>query len=182
MNTEAGHPTLKRLIKTLRRRKDVDADWATFDRFVTSNIAEIVAAQNTRWLVSICDTYADHGPPAAARNAMIVSSFVNMVRFAETVKFVRPVVDPDRVLTARGRRVELYDGVSTFAIDEQDVFLNLTRRVNALLADDPVILPIWREVLTRLAQGDNVVSDFARESAVRDRYFPPPADPTPSQD
>jgi hypothetical protein len=102
--------------------------------------------------------------------------FVNMLRLAETCRFTRPAIDPDRWEQTRTRILPLYDGLTTFAIDRQDTFLNLSRRLHRQLRDDALMLAIWTGILERLRAGDNAVTEFARGSPVAARYFPP--DPT----
>jgi hypothetical protein len=165
-------PQIRALIVELRNGRDVDTNWPKFDLAVRENLAAIVQSFSMRWLKSICDTYVDFGEPLTARHAMTIVYFVNMLRLAETVKFVRPAVDAERLAQAGAERIKLYDGLSTFNIQAQDVFLNMTRRFHKLIEADAVMQPIWAEVLRRLSEGQNAITDFSTISAVGARYFP----------
>ncbi|CAB4817442.1 unannotated protein [freshwater metagenome] len=160
------------LVRDLRNHRSVETNWPAFRELVETHLPELLRTVSTRWLISICDTYVDFGEPLRARHAMSISFFVNMLRLAETVKYVRPDVSAERLAEARGALIPLYDEVCTFSIDKQDVFLNLTRRFNALLCDDPVMEAIWREILKRLHAGNNVITEMAHGSPVEARYFP----------
>ena len=168
------------LIRELRNERDIDANWPAFRNLVENHIEETVRSTSTRWLVSICDTYVDYGDPFQARNAMAISCVVNTIRLAETTHFVRPDIDSTKWEETRLKPVELYDGLTTFAIDRQDTFLNLSRRLHKLLSDDPVMTAIWRVILERLNTHDTIIQDFARNSPVKDRYFP--VDPSGKKD
>ena len=160
------------LVRDLRNHRSVERNWPAFRELVETRLPELLPTLSTRWLISICDTYVDFGEPLRARHAMTISFFINMLRLAETVKFIRPEVSAEKLAAAKGAPIPLYDEVCTFSIDKQDVFLNLTRRFDALLREDPVMEAIWREILRRLHAGDNVITELAHGSAVEARYFP----------
>jgi hypothetical protein len=168
------------LIRELRNERDVDTNWPRFRDLVEANIDHISRTLSLRRLVSICDTYADYGDDLTARNATIVSVFSNMLRLAETVRLTRPYIDPAKWEQARGEPIELYDGLTTFSIDRQDTFLNMSKRTLRAVGGDPVIGPIWRTLLERLQNHDTVTGEFAENSPVKARYLPP--DPTGMKD
>jgi hypothetical protein len=160
------------LIRELRNGREVERHWPLLRQLVESDTAGVASRLSTRWLVSVCDTYADFAEPPRSCHALLISTFVNMLRLAETCRFTRPVIDEDRWSQARGRILPLYDGLTTFAIDRQDSYLNLSRRIRRQLEGDPLMKPFWLEILRRLHSGDNVITEFARDSRVADRYFP----------
>jgi hypothetical protein len=163
---------LVRLIRELRNGRDSERNWLEFRAVVEADPGVLVPQLSIRWLVSICDTYADFAVPPQSCHAVLLSTFVTMLRLAETCRFTRPVIDEARWEETRTRIRPLYDGLTTFAIDRQDTFLNLARRIARQLSGDPLMETFWREILRRLHAGDNVVSEFARHSPVADRYFP----------
>lgn len=160
------------LIKELRNYRNPHTNWSTFKALVEENIDYITCNFSTRWIISICDTYIDYGEGQQARHAMSISIFMNMLRLGETIKFVRPEIDQNRVEQTSHRVVRFENGLNTFAIHRQDTFLNLTRRFTSLMQDDEVMLSIWKELLKRIHLSENVITDFSRTSQVSDRYFP----------
>ena len=171
---------LLRLTRELRNHRDPKTNWPAFQNFVNSNLDEVISTYTIRWLRSICDTYADYAEPAQARNGMIISMFVSMLVLAETTRFVRPQIDPARYRQTFDKKVGLSEGYSTFAINKQDRFLHVSRRLHRFLADDEIMRRIWSRIVEQLKMEDTVLSDYTRVSKVSERYFP--ADPTGIKD
>jgi hypothetical protein len=164
--------SFRRLVVEIRNSRDLEDNLNLFFELVRSNQREILATFNIRWLVSICDTYADHGTEIERRNALLISMFVNMLRLAETYKLASGPLEEARLNKTRDQLVPLYEGVSTFAIDRQDVYLNLSKRMARLLPDTPFLDAIWRVILKRLHSGNNVISQLRDLSRVPEPYFP----------
>lgn len=160
------------LIRELRNGRNVDANWPAFERLVHEHQSDIVSTFSMRWLRSICDTFADFGGPTERRDALTISLFINMVRFAETVRHLRGPILDDRLAVAKVRRLPLYEELSTFNVDKQDVFLNLSKRMARQVAGTGLMEAIWREVLRRLLEGNNVITEMRALSAMPHRYFP----------
>lgn len=131
----------------------------------------ILSRYSIRWLVSICDTYADYGNETQSRNALLISNFVNLLRLTETTHFISGPVRDTIVEKTRNHPVLLFDGVCTFAIDRQDVFLNLAKRMERALEDDAMFLAIWREIIGRLGRYDCAITRFRDMSRMPERYF-----------
>lgn len=168
------------LTKELRNSRNVEQNWTSFRSIVEANEDVIVATFSMRWLRAICDTYADFGGPLERRDALAISSFINMVRFAETVRYVRGPMIAEKLEATRNGRVELYEQLFTFDIDKQDVFLNMAKRMARQLQGAGLMEKIWREVIRRFLQGDNVITEFQKLSEMPERYFP--LDPSDMKD
>ena len=160
------------LVKELRNSRNMAENWKTFRSVVEANQDFIVANFSMRWLRSICDTYADFGDALERRDALAISSFINLVRLAETVRYIRGPVIPEKLEATRSDRVPLYEELFTFAIDKQDVFLNMAKRMARQLQGTGLMEKIWREVIKRFHQGDNVITEFQSLSEMPERYFP----------
>lgn len=160
------------LIKDLRNSRNVDESWKSFRSIIEDNQDEIVANFSMRWLRSICDSYADFGDPIERRDALAISSFINMVRLAETARYIRGPIIPEKLEATRTDRVELYEELWTFSINRQDVYLNVAKRMARQLQGTGLMEKIWREVNKRFLQGDNVITEFQRLSEMPERYFP----------
>ena len=76
------------LIQNLRRNIDVENNWRKLHEIIETNINDICKTLNTRWLISICDTYIDYGSEIESRNAMIIVLIANMEKLAQTNLFM----------------------------------------------------------------------------------------------
>ena len=125
-----------------------------------------------RWLKSICDTYADFGNPVESRDAMAISLFINMLRLAETVRYLRGPMLPDMIAAARAGRSKVYEELSTLHIDRQDTLLNVSKRMNRQLAGSGIMETIWQAVLRRVHASDSVIAELRDISTMPERYLP----------
>ena len=153
-------PQLTALTVYVRRGVHAEASFRCLRQLVEGQLDSVLAQLSTRWLVSICDSYADHGDAIEARNALLISSFLNWERLAAT--YVRWAV-PGRV----GHRVDapvppdnqpLWDGLMTVQLERGDTVSNLLARYARLLAPTPPLLAIWRTLLARIRAHDSVLA------------------------
>jgi hypothetical protein len=162
----------RELIAEIRNSRNLETNLAQFFGLMSERQSEILASFDIRWLVSICDTYADHGSEVERRNALLVSMFVNLLRLAETHRFLSGPIDSARLEVARGDPIELYEGVSTFSIDRQDVYLNLSKRMARVMPSTPFLYAIWKKIVQRLHSCPNAISVLSSLSQAPERYFP----------
>jgi len=160
------------LIKELRNSRDIERNWAKLSGIVELQQDRIISEFSMRWLCSICDTYADFAPEPARHDALKISMFINMVRLAETAKFIRGPISTELLAQTQNDLRPLYDELNTFSIDRQDVFLNLSKRMARQLREDSLMWKIWREVLARFKRHSSVIAEFQSLSAMPERYFP----------
>lgn len=161
------------LIKELRNSRDVQRNWLEMKNLIESNIEQIVLIFSTRWLISICDTYADYGDDVEKRNAFILSIFVNTIRIADTMRCLfKGEMDPDRIQQLKSEQIQLYDGLMTLHLDRQDTCLNLSKRMIRLLKTTPLFLRIYETLVKRALNSKNLLSDFASLSNMPERVFP----------
>lgn len=164
----------RRLIVELRNYRDPEENWPALKALIAAEDDSIVRSFSLRWLCSICDTYVDYGDPIESRNAMTISMFVNLFRLAETTRFLygNAAFDDDAMRRTRVDIVPLVDELTTFAIDRQDTFLNVSKRMARILEHGGILEKIWHEMLTRLHDCDNIIALLRSHSAVPQRYFP----------
>jgi len=160
------------IIRNIRRSRDIEANLEALHELIRTRDKDIIAELSVRWLVSICDTFADYGTEIERRNALLVSMFINMLRIAEAVGAISGPFQPTRVGEVRSTRIEFFDGVMMFDIDRQDTYLNLCKRMARLMKDTPFLLAVWNEVLVRIHKEDNSISRLRGISAMPERYFP----------
>ena len=157
------------IIRFLRKRHEVKANWARFEQIIQNNHCEIFSELNLRWLVSIADTIADHSGQPRASQALSISMFVNTLRIAEMVKLSR-ISSIEDISSIEFK--ELYSGITSFSVERQDTFLNISRRMKFLLSGDQLLCNLWEEVLNRVHSSDSVLKEFQAKSNFPERYFP----------
>jgi len=148
----------------LRRGLRPEASFRCLRQLVEGELAAVLRQLDSRWLVSICDSYADHGDPVSSRNALLISTFVTWERLAAT----HALWDrPDRgTLRVEGPppadNLPLWDGLLTVHLRRGDTVNNLLVRSGRLLADTPHLLAIWRELLSRIRSHDTLLAALDR--------------------
>jgi hypothetical protein len=123
---------------------------------------DIINSFNTRWLVSITDTYADVGrTPVERSNAILISTVVNHIKLMDTYKniVVNPALKPDAATTASK---DAWDGIRTFALKHGDMVENLYTRIDRVQEHTPILYKIWKEVLYRIENTNNTFSDMQK--------------------
>jgi len=133
-------------IKKLRNNYDLKT-WFGFKGYVEKNIEDVCKALDTRWLVSICDTYADFAEPHEAACALIVVTTVNMEKLAFSIRgsnnFDRPPRQP------------LWDGVESYLLAKGDMIPNFCFRLRRTLKEFPHLLRIYETVWRRMVAAEN---------------------------
>jgi hypothetical protein len=132
-----------RRVKHLRRNHDVDA-WEKFRTWIERDPELICKNINTRWMVSILDTYADYGTDIERACAMIAVSFTNSVKLSSTLwRHAKPKITK--------QPQDLWNGMRTFSSGENgDMVRNLFRRNAAIMDCAPTIKYIFGMILQRM--------------------------------
>ena len=98
--------------------------------------------------------------------AVSTSTFINTIKLYETERFTLqdPTVSRDRLEALRGKRLELFDGLTAYGIGRGDMILNLKRRIESTRQGDATFISrIFFAAADRAFQGDTV---FSRMRAV----------------
>ena len=161
----------KQLIAELRNRRDPEKNWNAFRTLIELNRDAVTASFSSRWLVSVCDTYADYAEPKRSRNALLISLLFNMIRVSDSL-YESKDIRGDRIDAIKNNQLPLFDGFETLHLDKQDTFLNLAKRLTKALNDDKLLYGIFVELLERAKRNDNLLSRFAGKSARPDLVFP----------
>jgi LPS sulfotransferase NodH len=152
----------------IRRSIDLQANITRFIELWENDRAFLLVNLDSRWLVSACDTIADHHPDATQRAlAMAGTLFINTLRMYETERSLSAKNEAEAsdiaATPSLSNRVALYDGLTAFAIGQGDAIQNLFRRIEKLGADDTTAGAILHELVARANSNDTV---FARLRAV----------------
>lgn len=131
-----------------------------------------------RWLISACDTIADHPlREIDAARALLASTLANTVKLYETER--RAVGEPRLTqelvdAAAKDRPGLLFDGMTRFGIEGGDMIQNLLLRLQRLNANrrDPV-QRLTVEIINRVLNGPTVFERFsAFHKSDRTRWGP----------
>ncbi|ARP97998.1 class I SAM-dependent methyltransferase [Pseudorhodoplanes sinuspersici] len=161
----------KILIAELRNRREPEKNWNAFRTLIELNCDTVTTTFSSRWLVSICDTYADYAEPKRSRNALLISLLFNMIRVSDSL-YESKDIRGDRIDAIKNDQLPLFDGFVTLHLDKQDTFLNLAKRLTKALSDDKLLYGIFVELLERAKRNDNLLSRFAGNSARPDLVLP----------
>jgi hypothetical protein len=150
------------LIISLRKGIDTEENWKKFIEFIESNLDKVCKSLDTRWLVSVCDTYADFGDPVTRRNAMLVVQTANFEKLWATYLLMYDLdLNEEKVEKLKNNKViPLWDGMYSFNINHGDMTNNYFARVNELISETPVIDAIYKTVLQRIKENNTVLANL----------------------
>jgi hypothetical protein len=162
MNEPSLAQEVKNLISELRKGNDVDVHWPSFKKLVEDNLALLCTELDTRWLVSICDTYADFGDGITSRNALLVVQMVNFEKLWATNLLMYDVTLNERKLARlkKNKVIPLWDGMYSFNINHGDMTWNLFSRMENLLGETPVIHAIYMTLTERLKKHGTALANI----------------------
>lgn len=144
------------LVVRLRRFEGVAHGWPRFREIVETELSAFLFKEaRERWLISVADTYADFGNPVEKRNALLITTFFNMMKFTESHRLYYfgteqrvPDLPPGEVdETIHPMPMPLgYDPPHTV-----DTMRNMVRRIRIALADTPHLYTIFERLRERCA-------------------------------
>lgn len=144
------------IIKIRQQTENPSEVFSALDSLLTGDTDAFCKALDTRWLVAVCDTYADYGTPLERSNAMIISTFVNTIKFMWTAEKMC-LECPENLSNSQIQKLKeknqiLYDGVRTlgFSLDRGNASYNLFRRINNVLCETPSLQEIFHIIILRI--------------------------------
>lgn len=164
----AGRPLvcleLVRHIVQLRRQIEIEKNWAALKLLLEKYQDVLMEEMDTRWLLSICDTYADFGTELERSGAMIIVACVNLIKLADTERLMlcRDEVDAAKIAAQTKEPQPLYDGVTTYLFKTGDMPANMFARINNTLRSSPMLHRIWSTIFQRLQHSENLLSRIAK--------------------
>ena len=145
---------LQSSIKHLRRNRDIGA-WRRFRDYYEANYKSVCYRYNTRWLVSIADTYADYGDKqksALAHQIVTIAAFEKMNRSYT-----------DRSLVSQGTT---WDGMSKLSRGPgADMVKNWLRRLKRNMTNIPPLWWLCQTVLLRIAMTEGSIFEIIDRDA-----------------
>ncbi len=161
-NSEDFRENLKTIIVQLRRHRNTDYAWKVVYNLVENNPEKICEVLNTRWLISIADTYADFGNDIEKRNALYITMLGNFEKLFQTRMLMYDLsLNPMKVEQLKHRKVvPLWDGMTSFNIQEGNMTNNMFYRIREMLKATPSLEVIFETIMQRIAQSDTFLSDL----------------------
>lgn len=143
------------LIVRCRRSRD-EAAWTELRALVEADVDAFCEGSDTRWLVSVCDTYADYGEPLEQAAAMLIVLLVNWEKLAWSLRLVSNP-EPPRQAEPEDCQTPLWDGVASLHLRSRgcDMPENLFRRLRHALIPVPHLARIFQSVGSRLIDADD---------------------------
>lgn len=136
----------------IRRNNMRYNNYHAFDRYCNEYTEVLSEHLDTRWMVSVFDTYADMGESPRRELALMLSVFVNMNKVLDTVmgdnKIQKPAYGP------------LYDGLTTYTVQTGDMIKNLVKRIDRSVQSDPVLSLFWATIKERMRQNDSTLAQL----------------------
>lgn len=153
---------IQKLILDLRKGTDIQKNWKAFRELIENNIKEVCSKLDTRWLVSVCDTYVDYGDPVIRRNAMLVVQIADFEKLWATYLLMYDVKLNEEKLSRlkKNKIIPLWDGMYSFNINHGDLTNNFFARMDDLMKDTPVIEEIYRTVINRMKENDTILANL----------------------
>ena len=114
-----------------------------------------------RWLVSICDTFADYSNKEMAPAASLISTFMNMLRLGEGVYFYAGF-PRDTYKNSWPRH--LWGGMTTVHLTEGNMMANMITRIRKVLEPYFPLNEIFEALLMQAKNHALILQAFAKEN------------------
>jgi len=144
--------------RIIRLRRGNTSDWPYFSSEVKNNVALICDSVNTRWLISILDTFIDYGDALEKSQALAIVTLVNWEKLALTQRTASgqyPESEPNKegLDTIRNRHGILWDGMDCMLLEGKgDLLINLFKRIIATLKVQPLFLRLFETLFERIVE------------------------------
>lgn len=146
----------------IRRKTDLVANVALFNRMWEEETSFLLANLDSRWLVSACDTIADTSESSKQRSTAIMGAlFMNTIKLYETERLA---VNSGHLLNCNDAVVgeRLFDGLSFFNIGRGEMILNMSNRMKRNLQADLFASRIVLELFDRANKHDTVYNRLSK--------------------
>lgn len=161
-----------KLIVLLRREFQIEKTYASYVELWQQEEEFLLAELNLRWLVSACETFADHDKDISVQAVALQGSLLaNIVKIYETERILSDAgnskIDEAKVSQLHDNLRPLFGGMSCFAIGTDDTLRNLRWRLDGMFKT-PIVGQILKEIFSRLQTEDTVFSRL-RQAHKRER-------------
>lgn len=152
---ELCHQIVKHIIY-LRRGIEVEDNWNRFCYLVKHFLPQLLKHLDARWLVSVCDTYIDHGDALQSAIAMNIVSIVQSTNIMSTI--IHTQVDPGMLIERMQTDVKYptWGGLITCDIVTGDTIHNMMTRMDNIISQDHVLNQIWCTIKDMARDNDSI--------------------------
>ncbi|SIS97210.1 polysaccharide pyruvyl transferase family protein [Paracoccus saliphilus] len=141
---------MRRGIESTQAYECFQAIWSEENDFLRREL-------DSRWLVSACDTFADHAQdPADRALAMIGVTLVNTVKLYETENWAIGIRGRTHDYRAVMSQNQLFDGVFAFGIGGGDMMYYMQKRLSTIAGKEHIVSVILSELFSRIHAHDTV--------------------------
>ncbi len=142
---EICHTLVKHIIY-LRRNINVAENKPEFFRLVSTYINTFLKHYDVRWLLSICDTYIDHGDEISSAIAMNIVNIVNGTNIQSTCMYTvpEPIMLANKMNT--DQKYPTWGGMITCDIVTGDTIHNMMTRNDKVISGHPILNKIWGQI------------------------------------
>lgn len=149
------------MIKAHRRNDEFN--FHEWHRYITENITEICKELNTRWLISICDTYLMSGNEKQQSLAAIPIMFVNNLKFYITFNYILQEYWDGKTVEFEPNK-ELWDGVIMFNFKNkiyEDTLMNMFDRIMEIYrTENDIFFKIYVTIMIRYYENEQIPNDM----------------------
>lgn len=134
----------------IQNRRKESFSFTNFNRNVENNLNEILKTFDTRWLISIVDTYTQSDKFKDKAESILISTFVNMLKLWGTDTYFNKGLTPTDYKMLVYNQYELWDGMITYSPHHGDTYKNLISKIQTVLYNNNMLLfKIFSEILNR---------------------------------
>jgi len=149
------------LIVFIRRNIEINTNLTKFYNLWNSESIFLCNNLSTRWLVSACDTIADHqSNNAESAMAICASLLVNTIKLYETEYLMLDNIVFSKQ-APKPTQYELFDGITPFAVGKGDMVYNLISRIKNFKDKDLISYRILEELIVRIHTYNTVFKRMA---------------------
>lgn len=164
-NRDIGKPmcvyNIKKMIVELRRSSKPDGQ--QFESYLNTYKDIIIPNLNSRWLLSITDTFADVVRGPRQINATWISAHFKLSLVSDSLLHyltnweinrnnildrlpIQPSNDPEQKLFADTKPIPGLEGQTAISNVKSDIIPNIDKRLHSILHDDEILLMIYRRL------------------------------------
>ncbi len=140
-----------------------ESDWRLYRAFTIENIDLLFNVLDSRYLLSIVDTFSDHGSEVERGNALAISNIFVQERFAQTLRCIYWLFPRFNKLKTRQRPA--WDGLFSNKLSRDDSLQIFLARQSSVLETTPILKRIFIQLYKRM-QGskESLISENVNQS------------------
>ena len=154
---EICHTLVKHIIY-LRRNIDVMENTHNFFRLLGKYLDVILEHYDVRWLLSICDTYVDHGDEYSSAIAMNIVNIINNINITLTILHI--CKDPTMQVRETDVKYPTWGGMITCDVITGDTIHNMMTRNDKVINGHYILNKIWCEIKRRGREEERIPVNY----------------------